>query len=158
MSLDGPTALACFETLFFFPLDAHPLIKARPRRRGSMLGSVPDVSGLVHRKSRGSLKAPVSWRKPFVAPSGSPVGSMSVSIVIVATRGVKTCSCRRWAVNPSEIRGGTWSTKQVFWVCYVASVTFIFVSGSVGEVTNSTQLMHSAKHVPPLPLSSLPAL
>ena len=73
-------------------------------------------------------------------------------------KGVKMCSCGRGAMNPREIRGGTWSTKHVFWVCYVASVTFIFVSGSVEDVTNSTQLMHSAKHVPPLPLVSLPAL
>ena len=73
-------------------------------------------------------------------------------------KGVKLCSCGRGAMNPREIRGGTWSTKHVFWVCYVASATFIFVSGSTGDVTDSTQLMHSAKHVPPLPLVSLPAL
>ena len=70
-------------------------------------------------------------------------------------KGVEMCSYGRRAVNTSEIRGGTWSTKHVFWVCYVASATFIFVSGSIGDVTDSTQLMHSTKHVPPLPPSAL---
>ena len=38
----------------------------------------------------------------------------------ICHKGVKMCSCGRRAVNTSEIRGGTWSTKQVFWVRYVA--------------------------------------